>query len=117
MPDSMLEFRWNRTLNQLGRLIGKRPENLDTVLFLIGVQELGQGVRRFSKEEKQDLMHIAVCRLLSKAQVYKLVGRDAQGWPQWQRIGDIPYMNLEQQEQILKEYAIEYFIDEGILSE
>ena len=64
--DLELERNWQSILTALTSLIGKKPKDLNTVLFLIGVQELGKGKKVFSKEEKQDLMHIAICKVLSQ---------------------------------------------------
>ncbi len=112
--DLALAFRWGQLLNKLEKLIGKRPENLDSVLFLIGVQELGQGPKNFSKEEKQDLMHIAICRVLSKSGFYELEGSDKEGWPCWKLIKPLPQISLTEQEKVLKMHIIDYFEDEQI---
>ena len=45
---------------------GKKPD-LEAILFLIGMQEYGQLKDKFTKEQKQDLMHVAVCLLLSQS--------------------------------------------------
>jgi hypothetical protein len=60
-----LSQEWDILLDKLERMMEKRPSDLNSVLFLIGVQELGKGHRFFTKEEKQDLMHIAICKVLS----------------------------------------------------
>lgn len=99
---------WEALLERLERHFGKKPD-LNAVLFLIGVQELGQGVRRFSKEEKQDLMHIAVCKVLSYAGFYELEGLDADGWPHWRATAKLPFLKLHLQEELLKQHIIEYF--------
>ena len=65
----------------------------------------------FTKEEKQDLMHIAVCRLLSYEGYYEFKGRDADGWPHWEQIRKVPARGRDEQEQILKEKVIQYFKD------
>lgn len=83
--------------------------NLDAMLFLIGVQEYGRWRTDFSKEEKQDLMHIAVCRLLSYDGHYEFVGRDDEGWPHYKLISKIPPADLASQEQLLKARIITYF--------
>lgn len=112
--DLPLDTKWELLLDKLNTMVGKRPENVDAVLFLIGIQELGQGTRQFSKEQKQDLMHIATCRILSKAGIYELEGIDQDGWPHWKLKQKIPQMDLEKQEQALKMHIIEYFEDEGL---
>jgi hypothetical protein len=108
------ESNWEKTLDFLERTVGKRPQDLNAVLFLIGVQELGQGVKVFSKEQKQDLMHIAICRLLSKTGIFELEGHDQDGWPHWKQVGKIPHLDLLSQEDLLKQYVIEYFEDEAV---
>ena len=92
--------------------LGKRPKDLNAVLFLIGVQELGRGQAHFSKEEKQDLMHIAICKVLSYEGYYELEGIDQEGWPHWKMLKKLPRFDLLEQEQLLKLYALDYFEQE-----
>ena len=103
------ENDWSSLLTQIGKLVGKKPNDLNAILFLIGVQELGKGALNFSKEQKQDLMHIATCKLLSQNGYYELKGLDEDGWPHWQKKGDIPSLSLSEQEKLLKINAINYF--------
>lgn len=110
--DLELERKWHRLLQMLGESIGKKPKDLNTVLFLIGVQELGQGRKTFSKEQKQDLMHIAICKVLSLSGFYKLEGLDEEGWPHWRVIKKLPHFDLLEQEKLLKIHVIEYFEQE-----
>ena len=83
--------------------------DLNAILFLIGIQELGRWQKSFTKEEKQDLMHIAVCRLLSYDGHYEFAGRDADGWPHWNLLKPIPAKNLKEQNELLKTKIIQYF--------
>ncbi len=107
--DPELEIKWGKLLNRVEVLIGKRPTDLNGMLFLIGMQELGQGVRTYSKEEKQDLMHIAVCKVLSYSGFYELEGVDEDGWPHWKLVKSLPHFDLLEQENLLKTHIIEYF--------
>jgi len=86
----------------------ERPD-LQTVLFLIGVQELGQGPKKFSKREKEELIHIAICRLFSDLGYYVLDGVDDQGWPHWRLRNKIPSYSFMEQEYLLKSLAYAYF--------
>ncbi|TAE08010.1 MAG: hypothetical protein EAZ95_17710 [Bacteroidetes bacterium] len=104
-----LEMKWDMLLANLQKLVGKRPADIDAVLFLIGIQELGQGIRTFSKEQKQDLMHIATCKVLSYAGIYELEGSDAEGWPHWKQVLPLPHLTLEEQENLLRTHVLEYF--------
>lgn len=103
------ERRWQQLLLQLEQSMGKQPKDLNGVLFIIGVQELGKGHRHFSKEEKQDLMHIGICRVLSESGYYELEGTDKDGWPHWKLVRKLPHFDLLEQEKLLKMHVIEYF--------
>ena len=107
--DLDLERQWNYLLAEIERQIQKKPKDLNEVLFLIGVQELGRGAQLFEKEEKQDLMHIATCKVLSYAGIYELEGSDQDGWPHWKQMIPLPHLDLEAQELLLKTHVIEYF--------
>jgi hypothetical protein len=100
---------WSALMTDIEKLIGKRPKDLNGVLFLIGVQELGKGNKNFSKEEKQDLMHIGICKVLSYAGYYVLEGLDKDGWPHWKMIKKLPHFDLLEQEKLLKMHVLEYF--------
>ena len=103
-----LKSKWEELCRKLCEDFGEEPD-LQVVLFLIGVQELGKGPLKFSKDEKQDLMHIAVCRLLSTFGYNELVGHDQDGWPHWQLINKLPPLSLREQDLLLKQAAVEYF--------
>jgi hypothetical protein len=113
--DLELHRKWAYLMSHLEKQVGKRPKDLNNVLYLIGIQELGKGVKDFSKEEKQDLMHIAVCRVLSIQGFYELEGLDEDGWPHWIPTSKLPKLNLVEQEILLKTYIIEYFEKELML--
>jgi hypothetical protein len=103
---------WDNLIRFLKQTTGKKPSDLNAVLFLIGIQELGKGNLRFSKEEKQDILHIAICKVLSLGDYYKLVGTDADGWPHWENIKPLPPFDLLSQELLLKHFIVEYFRNE-----
>lgn len=107
--DLELEKRWGKLLDGLRETIGKKPADLNSVLFLIGVQELGQGTKNFSKEQKQDLLHIAVCKVLSLSGFYELDFIDQDGWPHWNLIKELPHFDLLDQEKLLKIQVLDYF--------
>jgi hypothetical protein len=107
--DLDLERKWQSLLNGVEGLIGRKPKDLNGLLFLIGVQELGRGKQMFSKEEKQDLMHIGICKVLSYSGYYELQHLDNDGWPHWKLIKKLPHFDLLEQEKLLKMHVIEYF--------
>lgn len=89
------------------RLSGKVPD-MDGMLFLVGVQELGKGPGSFSKEQKQDLMHVGLCTILQKEGHYRLTHRDADGWPHFELSKPVPMMTLEDQEAYFRTQLLEY---------
>ena len=110
--DLELERTWQRLRLKLKDAVGKKPRDLNSILLLIGVQELGKGTIEFSKEQKQDLMHIAICKVLSLSGYYILEGLDEDGWPHWKNLKDLPHFDLIEQEQLLKMHILEYFENE-----
>ena len=104
-----LAQEWELLLDKLEQTMGKRPADLDSVLFLMGVQELGKGHQFFTKEQKQDLMHIAICKALSFSGIYELEGTDQDGWPHWKLVQPLPFVNIVEQEKLMKAHVIEYF--------
>lgn len=104
-----IEQRWLDTEIMLKERFGKLPD-MEGILFLIGVNELGRLPRKkFSKEQKQDLMHIAVCTLLGQMGYYEFVGRDEEGWPHFNELKPVTATGLNGQELLLKECIIRYF--------
>lgn len=110
MEEWQFEFEYLSTRHYIKDQLG-RPDlpDLNAILFLIGLQELGRWKTDLSKEEKQDLMHVAVCRLLSIQGVYEFKGRDQDGWPHWEQKEPIPSSGVKEQERLLKELVILYF--------
>ena len=106
--DKILKDDWLLLINKLRGKFGKEA-NMNTILFLIGVQELGKGVKKFKKEEKQDLIHIAICKILSYSGIYRLEGLDRDGWPHWKLNKEFPLMTTSEQENFLKRHILEYF--------
>jgi len=107
-----LHKSWEKVLNKIENAFSKRPNDLNTVLFIIGVHELGKGNRVFTKEEKRDLIHIAICKILSLSGYYELEGIDQDGWPHWKLVKKLPFSDMIEQEKLMKMHIIEYFESE-----
>lgn len=103
-----LQVRWLKLRIKLKEKFGIKPD-MNGVLLLIGIQELGKGPREYSKEEKQDLMHIAVCTILMPSGYYQLEGNDEEGWPHFKQLKPLPEFNMIEQENFLKDHALLYF--------
>ena len=110
MEDWQFDFEWLKVRHLIRDSFGKETlPNLNAILYLIGIQELGKFQTKFTKEEKQDLMHIAVCRLLEYDGYYEFDGRDEDGWPHWKTIKPFTQKGVKSQERLLKEKVIQYF--------
>mgnify|MGYP003585168305 FL=1 len=94
---------------------GETPD-LDTILFLIGVQELGQGKKKFKKDDKLNLLHIAVCRVLEPFGFYRFDGQDPDGWPHFELLEELPPLKTNEQTLLMKYAVIQYFDDQKIIN-
>jgi len=94
---------------------GEKPD-LDTILFIIGVQELGQGKKKFKKDDKLNLLHIAVCRVLEPFGFYRFDGKDADGWPHFELLDELPPLKTNEQTLLMKYAVIQYFDDQQIIN-
>ncbi len=103
-----LQTRWWKLEEKLMERFGKKPD-LEAILFLIGIQEFGEIRQKFSKEQKQDLMHLAVCNLLSQSGFYELEKVDQDGWPHFRQLKALPVMNMIEQENFIKDHILLYF--------
>lgn len=101
-------------LDILTERFGIEPD-LQAVLFLVGVQELGMGYKKFKKDDKVNLMHIAICTLLEPYGYYEFEGRDADGWPHFKQKEPLPFLKPTEQNNLMVKAVLEYFKKEGIL--
>lgn len=104
-----MENEWGKIEEFITDAIGTTPKDLKGYLFVIGVQILGKGAKYFSKEQKQDLMHIALCEIFVSKGYYSLSHLDDDGWPHYSLTGTIPHEKLFGQESLIKEQIISYF--------
>ena len=103
-----LQARWWKLEEKLLERFGKKPD-MESILFLIGVQEVGGVGHSFTKEQKQDLMHVAVCTILIPGGFYELEGWDEDNWPLFKQIKELPPMEFMQQENFMKDHVLFYF--------
>jgi hypothetical protein len=108
-----LQTRWWELESKFLERFGKKPD-MEAVLFLIGIQETGFIKEKITKEQKQDLMHVAVCTLLSQSGYYILEGKDKDGWPHYRQAKEIPAYNVVDQENFLKDHVLLYFENHGL---
>lgn len=103
-----LNVRFKKILETLNKRFDQELD-LQGVLFLIGIQELGKGYISLNKNQKLEVIHIAVCALLSQWGYYEFSGHDEEGWPHWKETDSMPNLTPKQQETLIKQAIIEYF--------
>ncbi|HET7818068.1 MAG TPA: hypothetical protein VFL70_02055 [Bacteroidia bacterium] len=106
--DSEIEIGLQKIIKQLSEQFGNELD-LKGILFLIGVQELGKMRQKYSKNEKLELMHIAVCTLLEEYGYYEFQGKDEDGWPHWKSTEKLPSLKPMEQERLIKQAIVLYF--------
>lgn len=110
MDEWQIDFEWLRVRHYVKKTLGKSDlPDLNSVLLLIGIQEANIYKKSFTKEEKQDLMHVATCHLLSQKGYFDFVGNDEDGWPHYNQVRVLPVEGVNAQEAFLKECVIQYF--------
>lgn len=109
MTPAETNLRWSELQKRIATEFDSDTPDIKVMLFLIGVQELGKGPQKFSKRQKEELMHIATCKLLSKMGFYELEGADQDGWPHWKKIKPVPAYTMLEQEMLIKSLIIDYF--------
>ncbi|WP_291399611.1 hypothetical protein [Daejeonella sp.] len=109
MTPAEINKKWKELQERIAKDFDSELPDMKVMLFLIGVQELGKGPLKFSKRQKEELMHIANCRIFSELGFYELEGIDQDGWPHWKIVKKIPAYTLLEQEMIMRSLIISYF--------
>ena len=108
--DQKLKEDWDQILQILATKFGEGEQlNLDAIIYLIGVQELGKGAIEFKKDDKLNLMHIAICRLLEPFGYYEFDFFDDDGWPHYKVLEELPPLKSGEQTVLMKEAIVQYF--------
>lgn len=111
--DDLIQRWWNLEA-RLVEKFGKKPD-MEAILFLIGMQETGFIKEKISKEQKQDLMHVAICTVLLPSGFYELESRDGDGWPHFRQLKEHKTQSLAEQENFLKDHILFYFEQQGLI--
>ncbi|MDJ0644812.1 MAG: hypothetical protein QNJ57_02410 [Flavobacteriaceae bacterium] len=114
--DKVLKERWGRLVTILSDKFSDGEDlDLDGIIYMIGVQELGQGYRKFKKDEKVNLMHIAICRLLEPLGYYEFDFFDTDGWPHYRVKEELPFLKPGEQSILMKEAIVNYFMEKEVI--
>lgn len=114
--DEQLKERWNNVVQLLSNQFAEGDElDLDAIIYLIGVQELGKLHQTFKKDEKLNLMHIAICRLLEPYGYYEFDFVDKDGWPHYKVKEELPSLKAGEQSVLMKEAIVNYFLEKEVI--
>lgn len=105
---------WQRLQEKLKERFGETMD-YDAILFLIGLQELGKPFKKYKKDEKLEVMHVAICSLLEPFGFYEFVGRDEEGWPHWKLVETLPHLDPKQQNRLIIDAILDYFRKEEFI--
>ncbi|HEA20504.1 MAG TPA: hypothetical protein ENH87_06255 [Pricia antarctica] len=115
--DEQLKKHWEVLVEKLSaQFADGDPLELDAIIYLIGVQELGQHHKTFKKDHKLDLMHIAICRLLEPYGYYEFEFFDDDGWPHYRIKEELPTLKAGEQSVLMKEAIVDYFLERDYIS-
>ncbi|SHI43288.1 hypothetical protein [Flavobacterium terrae] len=115
--DIQLKERWDSIVKFLSEKFAEGDElDLDAIIYLIGVQELGQFNRTYKKDEKINLMHIAICRLLEPYGYYEFDYFDNERWPHYKVKEQLPPLKAGEQSVLMKEAIVNYFLEKGVIN-
>ena len=110
--DTVLKERWELLVEKLSTQFADGDIlELDAIIYLVGVQELGQFDKKYKKDEKVNLMHIAICRLLEPYGYYEFNFFDDDGWPHYTIKEELPPLKAGEQTVLMKEAIVNYFIE------
>lgn len=108
--DEKIKKSWKEVQQNISKQFGGGETlNVDAIIYLIGIQELGKGYQTFSKDEKLDIMHIAICKLLEPFGFYEFEYFDEDGWPHYKVIDELPNLKSGEQSVLMKEAIVMYF--------
>ena len=114
---SELKTKWNNLKTKLSvDFSDNEIIDLDSIIFLIGIQELGQFQKRFNKQKKLEVIHIAVCKLLSDYGYYEFDHTDNDGWPHYKLIKKLPNLKPGEQTILMKKAIINYFVKSNYIN-
>ena len=115
--DTQLKERWENLVSLLSDQFSQGEDlDLDAIIYLIGVQELGKIHQKYKKDEKLNLMHIAICRLLEPYGFYEFDYIDQDGWPHYNVKEELPPLKAGEQSVLMKEAIVNYFLEKELIS-
>lgn len=116
MLSDNLKEKWDKIVDNVSANFGGGEQlDLDAIIFIIGLQEVGKGYKKYKKDEKLNIMHVAICTVLEPFGYYEYLGLDQDGWPHFEKKENLPYLKAGEQSILMKEAIVKYFEEKDLL--
>ena len=114
--DKKLKERWDRLISILNeRFSDGETIDVDGVLYLVGLQELGQIHQKMKKDDNINLIHIGICTVLEPYGYYRFDFYDEDGWPHFELLEALPNLKPGEQSILIKEALVGYFLKRELI--
>ncbi len=109
--DEKMKQRWDTLVEKISdKFADGDTLDLESIIYLIGIQERGKFNKKYKKDDKINLMHIAICRLLEPYGYYEFDHFDQDGWPHYTIKEELPALKAGEQSVLMKEAIVNYFL-------
>ena len=114
--DKKLKERWDQLLIVLTeRFSDGEAMDVEGVLYLIGLQELGQVHQKMKKDDNVNLIHVGICTVLEPYGYYRFDFFDEEGWPHFELLEALPTLKPGEQSILMKEALVAYFLKRELI--
>ena len=114
--DKKLKERWDRLISILNeRFSDGETIDVEGVLYLVGLQELGQIHQKMKKDDNINLIHIGICTVLEPYGYYRFDFYDEEGWPHFELLEALPNLKPGEQSILIKEALVGYFLKRELI--
>lgn len=114
--DEQLKRRWNDLIERLSDLFSDADAlEMEGVLYLIGLQELGKIHQNFKKDDNVNIIHIGICTVLEPFGYYRFDFYDDDGWPHFVLEEELPVLKPGEQTILMKEAIVDYFLEKEFI--
>ena len=114
--DQKLKERWEKLVAVLSdRFSDGEALDVEGILYLVGLQELGQVHRKMKKDDNVNLIHIGICAVLEPFGYYRFDYIDDEGWPHFELLEELPPLKPGEQSVLMKEAWVSCFVKRALI--
>ena len=114
--DQELKDRWDALVVILSdKFSNGQALDIEGILYLVGMQELGQVHRKMKKDDNVNLIHVGICSILEPFGYYRFDYFDDDGWPHFQLLEPLPLLKSGEQSILIKEALVTYFLKRELI--